>query len=247
MGEQKFSMKPVVQACEEALVTAGGSGDGQDMRVSTPGGGFHVRWDSRGGATAMGQLPFFAEYLDATGLFEGWLKGCPLSYLRRTTSTRPTSGRHSLPRSSARQRGSRATSCTALPRRSRRLGYSIATRRSSRCMATKPGPRWATTRTSRDGAGHAIHTYWIGNLRLVLDAQLESGKRHSPAHSRPGLVALIERLAPACRPQLVRGDIAFGTEGEMAALEALEQAYESLEPAHPPDRQRRALLAVIVR
>ena len=35
MGEQKFSMKPVVQACEEALVTAGGSGDGQDMRVSS--------------------------------------------------------------------------------------------------------------------------------------------------------------------------------------------------------------------
>ena len=81
MGEQKFSMKPVVQACEEALVTAGGSGDGQDMRVSTPGGGFHVRWDSRGGTTAMGQLPFFAEYLDATGLFEDWLKGCPLSYV----------------------------------------------------------------------------------------------------------------------------------------------------------------------
>ena len=72
---------------------------------------------------------------------------------------------------------------------------------------------------------HAIHTYWIGNLRLVLDAQLESGKRHSPAHSRPGLVALIEGLAPECRPQLVRGDIAFGSEGEMAALEALEQAY----------------------
>ena len=65
MGEQKFSMKPVVQACEAALVTAGGSGDGdgdgEDMRVSTPGGVFHVRWDSRGGATAMGQRPFFAE------------------------------------------------------------------------------------------------------------------------------------------------------------------------------------------
>jgi len=72
---------------------------------------------------------------------------------------------------------------------------------------------------------HAIHTYWIGNLRLVLDAQLESGKRHSPSHSRPGLVALIEGLAPQCRPQLVRGDVAFGSEAEMAALEALEQAY----------------------
>ena len=92
-------------------------------------------------------------------------------------------------------------------------------------MATKPGPRWATTRTSRGGASHAIHTYWIGNLRLVLDAQLESGKRHSPSHSRPGLVALIDGLTPECRPRLVRGDIAFGSEGEMAALEALAQAY----------------------
>ena len=61
MAEQEFSMKPVVQACEAALVTAGGSGDGEDMRVSTPVGVLHVRWDSRGGATAMGQRPFFAE------------------------------------------------------------------------------------------------------------------------------------------------------------------------------------------
>lgn len=50
-------MKPVVQACEEALVTAGGSGDGEDMRLSTQGGVFHVRCDARGGATAMGQRP----------------------------------------------------------------------------------------------------------------------------------------------------------------------------------------------
>ena len=83
MGEQKFSMKPVVQACGAAWVTAGesGDGDGEDMRMSTPGGVFHVRWDSRGGATAMGQRPFFAEYLDATGLFEDWIGGCPLSYV----------------------------------------------------------------------------------------------------------------------------------------------------------------------
>lgn len=72
---------------------------------------------------------------------------------------------------------------------------------------------------------HAIYPYRTGNLRLVLDAQLESGKRHSPSHSRPGLVALIERLAPECRPRRVRGDMAFGTEGEMAAQEALEQPY----------------------
>ena len=81
MGEQKFALKPLAEAAEQALVAAVGSGVGEDMRVITPGGVFHVRWDSRGGATAMGQLPFFAEYLNATGLFEDWLEGCPLSYV----------------------------------------------------------------------------------------------------------------------------------------------------------------------
>ena len=72
---------------------------------------------------------------------------------------------------------------------------------------------------------HAIHTYWIGNLRLVLDAQLEPGNRHSPAHARTGLLALLEGLPQAQRPQLVRGDCAYGSEGEMSALEAIGQPY----------------------
>jgi hypothetical protein len=33
-----------------------------------------------GSATALGQLTFFAEHLEATGLFEPWLQNCPLSY-----------------------------------------------------------------------------------------------------------------------------------------------------------------------
>ena len=72
---------------------------------------------------------------------------------------------------------------------------------------------------------HAIHTYWIGNLRLVLDAQLEPGNRHSPVHARPGLLALLEGLPEQQRPKLVRGDCAFGSEGEMSALEAIGQPY----------------------
>jgi len=60
---------------------------------------------------------------------------------------------------------------------------------------------------------HAIHTYWIGSLRLVLNAQFDSGKPRAPSHSRSGLVALPESLAADLRPQLVRGDVAFGSEG----------------------------------
>ena len=79
MGEQKFAMKPVAEACEEALVTTGGSGDGEDMRVSSPGGVFQVRWDERGGATAMGQLPFLPSSCTPPGCLRTGSGGCPLS------------------------------------------------------------------------------------------------------------------------------------------------------------------------
>jgi hypothetical protein len=83
MGERKLApvraMKAVAAACQETVNTMIERAD-QAMQVRTPGGVFSVRWDQRGSATALGQMAFFAEYLEATGLFEGWLKSCPLSY-----------------------------------------------------------------------------------------------------------------------------------------------------------------------
>ena len=83
MGERKLApvkaMTAVAAACQEsidAMVEPAHPG----MRVQTPGGVFSVRWDERGSATALGQLAFFAEYLEVAGLFEAWLKSCPLSY-----------------------------------------------------------------------------------------------------------------------------------------------------------------------
>ena len=60
---------------------------------------------------------------------------------------------------------------------------------------------------------------------MVLDAALESGDHHAPKHSRAGLVALLEGLPQEQRPRLVRGDCAFGNEGDMNALEELGQPY----------------------
>ena len=83
MGERKLAvvreMKAVASVCQETIKTMVEPAD-EAMRVNTPGGVFSVRWDARGSATALGQLAFFAEYLEATGLFERWLKSCPLSY-----------------------------------------------------------------------------------------------------------------------------------------------------------------------
>jgi hypothetical protein len=72
---------------------------------------------------------------------------------------------------------------------------------------------------------HTLHTYWIGNVRLVLDVEVQGGKASAAKYSLPRLCLLIERLAPEERPTLVRGDNAFGNEGVMAALEALGQRY----------------------
>ena len=83
MGERKLApikaVKAVTAACQEAIDTMVEPVD-ESMRVNTPGGVFTVRWDQRGSATALGQLAFFADYLETTGLFERWLASCPLSY-----------------------------------------------------------------------------------------------------------------------------------------------------------------------
>jgi hypothetical protein len=72
---------------------------------------------------------------------------------------------------------------------------------------------------------HALHTYWVGNLRLVLDVVVSSGKEHSAAKARPGLIGVLDKLTPEQRPALVRGDCGFGNEGIMNDMESIHQPY----------------------
>lgn len=60
---------------------------------------------------------------------------------------------------------------------------------------------------------------------MVLDAEVQSGKAYAAKHSLPRLRTLLERLPQEKRPQLVRGDCAFGNEAVMAEMESLDQAY----------------------
>ena len=41
---------------------------------------------------------------------------------------------------------------------------------------------------------HVLHTLWVGNLRLVLDAVLSSGKRHTSGHSIAAMERLLDEL-----------------------------------------------------
>ena len=72
---------------------------------------------------------------------------------------------------------------------------------------------------------HALHTYWVGNLRLVLDVVVSPGKDHSAGKARPGLMGVLDKLEPQQRPALVRGDCGFGNEPFIAELEERGQPY----------------------
>jgi Transposase DDE domain group 1 len=72
---------------------------------------------------------------------------------------------------------------------------------------------------------HALHTYWVGNLRLVLDVVVSPGKEHSAGKARPGLMGVLDKLTTEQRPALVRGDCGFGNEPFIAELEEPGQPY----------------------
>ena len=56
-------------------------GKERSVIADTFAGRVHVEWAKGEGAalTPLGQLPFFIEYLNQSGLFDGWVAGCPLS------------------------------------------------------------------------------------------------------------------------------------------------------------------------
>lgn len=72
---------------------------------------------------------------------------------------------------------------------------------------------------------HALHTYWVANLRLVLDVVVSPGKEHSAGKARAGLMNILDKLSDQQRPALVRGDCGFGNDPFIIELESRSQPY----------------------
>src|SRR5512134_2118452 len=68
MGEAR---KRTAAAVQEALTALG---------VEALGGEVQVRWNQREAATPFGQMAYFAEFLNLTGLYRRWVESCPLRY-----------------------------------------------------------------------------------------------------------------------------------------------------------------------
>lgn len=284
MGEAGFKANSISVAIGEALAEMSDQ-ENRGLRLSTPGGRYQVRWDESGSATAMGQLPFFGEYLDTTGVFERWVSNCPLSYTSpNAPPTQDVLGTWLLSILDGQRRyahiaGLRGDSVApgilgmkkiisdeALRRGLKHLAPSLSgcmeEERAAREVQLAKSSAWMdqalaeSTREAldtdwvldvdttvkllyghQDGAEisynptkpgrptHVIHTYWVANIRLVLDAEVQNGKAHAARHSLPRLIQLLQDLPTERRPRLVRGDNAFGVDPVMEALESMGQAY----------------------
>ena len=286
MGEQEFEQKAVVKAVDSALQAQAQERVVEDLRLVTPGGRFQVRWDENGSATALGQLTFFAEFLEVTGLFARWMEGCPMTYTspnapakvdvlgtwllsildgqRRYAHVAGLRGDEvapqilgmnkivsdeSLRRALAHLAPNQPKRCSEEERavRAAQLAKSTAWMDAALDESTREalstgwildvdttvkllfghqaGAEIGYNPTKPGRPSHTLHTYWIGNIRMVLDVEVQSGKAGAAKHSLPRLRLLIERLPPEKRPTLVRGDNAFGNEGVMLEMEEIEQRY----------------------
>jgi hypothetical protein len=283
MGASKNVLKDVAIAVRQVAEAAL---EQTQMNLVTAGGRIQVEWDTRDNATTMGQLAFFAEFLETAGLFERWVAQCPLHFTSpNAPKVRDVLGTWMLAILDGHRRYAHTASLRGDAVVPKLLGMTEivgeeSLRRALKQIAPAPNRKhneaeqvaqkaqvklaenwmnealresvqhalttaWildtdTTIKTlfgHQSGAevsynphkpgrpSHAIHTYWIANLRLVLKACVQGGKSHSSAHTLPGLKELIGSLPKEQRPQLVRGDCAFGNEVVMVELEEIEQHY----------------------
>ena len=265
MGEAQFTKTKLAQSCEQSLDAMS-----ESMVVDTLGGRVRVRWDAGASATPMGQMVFFAEFLNVAGVFEAWAQDCPLNYTSpNAPSVHDVLGTWMMSALAGHKRYAhvaalRSDKASAEVLGIKRILSDDALRRALTAIADTEGSGVSWMRShlkhsvqavlnvpwildidttskllygKQAGAeisynprkpgrpSHAVHTYWIGNLRLVLDVQVQSGKSHTASHSLPGLLDLLREMNAHERPQFVRGDCAFGNERVMGELELIEQPY----------------------
>ena len=284
MGERKHKLNKLAMAAKQAI--EGSIDSNESLTVLTPGGRIQVRWDERANVTAMGQLPFFAEFLEVGNLFEDWVQQCPMSYssgnapavrdvlgtwllsivdgqcryahvasLRGDAVAPDIFGMQKIVSDESLRRGlahiapapkdkhndeERAHQQAQVAKAEQwmkqslfnSVQYALDSAWILDCDTTiktlfghQSGAQVSYNPHKPGRPSHAIHTYWMANMRLVLHAQVQGGKSHSAKCSLPGLMDLLARLPVEQRPYLVRGDCAFGNEGTMCELEEVKQPY----------------------
>jgi len=66
---------------------------------------------------------------------------------------------------------------------------------------------------------HAYHSYFMANIRMVADMEVQAGNQTAPSFAQPGLWAFLDGLEERQRPVFLRGDSHWGAENAMVGAE----------------------------
>jgi hypothetical protein len=72
---------------------------------------------------------------------------------------------------------------------------------------------------------HAYHSYFVANIRMVLDMEVQAGNQTAPSFAQPELWAFLDGLSEKERPIFLRGDCHWGTEKTLVGAEQRELGY----------------------
>jgi len=72
---------------------------------------------------------------------------------------------------------------------------------------------------------HVYHSYFIANLRMVLEVEVQAGNQTASWYAQPDLWELVDGLEEKRRPAFLRGDCAWGTERAMVGAEERKIPY----------------------
>ena len=66
---------------------------------------------------------------------------------------------------------------------------------------------------------HAYHSYFVANIRIVLDMEVQAGNQTAPSFAQPALWSFLDGLTARNRPVFLRGDSHWGAENAMVGAE----------------------------
>ena len=182
MGEVVEQHKTVLaQASEAAMVVV----------VDTMGGRMHVRWDESAQATPHGQIA--AEFLATAGVRGDAVaaQALGLKGLVSEDSVRRALKAMVLAATEPWMREALMHSVPSLPRSALELPWMMDIDATvTPLYGHQEGAEIGYNPYKPGRPSHVLHTFWVSNLRLVLDAQLSPGKEHSSGHAKAALLSV---------------------------------------------------------
>ena len=238
------------------------------LNLDTFAGKIHFRWEPDAGVSVLGQMPFFIEFLKTSGLFDEWVKDCPLEYTSANApQKRDVLGTILLSVLSGHWRYAHISAVRGDGVNPGLLGMKKvasedSVRRGLSALNAEASEQWLrkhlkasyeplveepwamdvdTTvkvlyghqedakvgyNPQKPGRpSHAYHSYFIGNLRLVMDVEVQAGNQTASSFAQPELWSLLDGLAKSSHPTFLRGDCGWGNERAMDGAEQRKVPY----------------------